>query len=160
MQIILTKLSGSSPCVCVWLLLTARLVCAAAVGLVDQLLSRLTAGGTWHGGTLDRVTLGTHGTAVAFTDAATAGPRLTGLMGEKQTVRNTVHVHRECVCVPGISSYLFGTPIRPNTIWNFKQKQYLEKRTGKRWFISITNLIVHLNIHRHKIILCVSYVLL
>lgn len=80
-----------SVCVTVLLLLTTRLVCAAAVTLVDQLLSRLTAGGSWLRGALNRLTLGTHGSAVAFTDVATAGPRLTGLMGEKQTLRNTAH---------------------------------------------------------------------
>lgn len=75
------------------LLLTARLVCAAAIGFVNQLLSRLAAGGTWLHGALNTLTMGTHGTNVTFTDVTAAGPRLTRLPGEKQTVSHTAHVH-------------------------------------------------------------------
>lgn len=65
------------------LLLTTRLVGAAAIGLVDQLLSRFTAGGTGHRGALNRLTLGHHGTTVTFTQVAVIGPRLTRLVGEE-----------------------------------------------------------------------------
>lgn len=77
------------------------MVCAAAVYLADQLLSRLTAGGTWHRGALNRLTVGSHGTTVTFADFAAAGPCLTGLIGEKQTVSHTAHVqytHTQRVC--------------------------------------------------------------
>lgn len=108
----ITMMSASA-----WLLLTTRLVCAAADCLVDQLLSRLMAGGTWHRGALDRVTLGTHGMTVAFTHVATAGPCLTGLMGEKPTVSHTAHV--PCTCT---HSSCARYPFWP--VWDSHQVQH------------------------------------
>lgn len=91
------------------------MVCAAAVCLADQPLSKLTAGGTWHRGALNRLTVGSHGTTVTFADFAAAGPCLTRLMGEKQTVSHTAHVqytHTECMWQVSVLTFL-GPPSGP-----------------------------------------------
>lgn len=108
-------------CLSVWLLLTTLLLCAAADCLVGQLLSRLTASRTWHGGARNRLALGAHGIAVTFTDAATAGPCFAGLTGEEQTVSYAA-VAIECMRQVSVLTCL-GLPSGPTQSEILKRKR-------------------------------------
>lgn len=110
--------------------LTTWLRCAAVFCLVDQLLPRLAAVGARHLRALNRLTLDAHGILVTHTFVAIAGPCVTRLVKRKNRFRHTAQallVQMHVLYVPGISSHLFGLPIRPNTIWNSNRNKVCVK---------------------------------
>lgn len=100
---------------CWWLKLTACLCCAAAFFLVDELLTFLGAVGARHLRTLDGFTHYTHGIFVTRTIVALADPCFTGLQAEHRKYLDEI-----CsLCLDTqkpTHTYLFGLPVRPNTI--------------------------------------------